>query len=301
MDAHTRDDRAGLADSLSDHHRDVRIRLRADVSRQDWLEGRPAVRRQSRVESDLHADPIRDAEPASRLSGHFGRLGNDHLDVRGDLEALSLDQSGPDSVFRLGVVGNRAATVDHGDELGERMNAIDLIHRLHQHRAWVNENLLSATNSLTDEQLHQQFPIGQGSIWKSLLHLYAAEFVWLEALQGDDNPLVQGDLPGKIPGNQLGEGGIASLDDLREKWGVLLQRWNNYLADLSPMLLDESVFKVAFGTGKRVATRRFDVLLHVCTHAQYTTAQVVNILRQVGVEKLPETMLISLARKEMQP
>lgn len=176
--------------------------------------------------------------------------------------------------------------------------AITLIHRLHKHRAWVNENLLAAGSTLSDEQLRREFRIGQGSIWKSLLHLYAAEFVWLEALLGNDNPLVQGDLPGRIPGNQMGEGGIASLDDLHEKWATLQQRWDSYLADLSPNSLDEPVYKFAFSTGKRVATRRSDVLLHVCTHAQYTTAQVVNMLRQAGVEKLPETMLISLARRE---
>jgi uncharacterized damage-inducible protein DinB len=176
--------------------------------------------------------------------------------------------------------------------------AIALIHRLHQHRVWVNENLLAASSVLSDEQLQRESLIGQGSIWKSLLHLYAAEFVWLEALFGNNDPLVQGDLPGRIPGNQLGEGGIAPLDELREKWAGLQQRWGGYLADLTPDSLDEPVFKVAFSTGKRVATRRFDVLLHVCTHAQYTTAQVVNVLRQVGVEKLPETMLISLARRE---
>jgi uncharacterized damage-inducible protein DinB len=57
------------------------------------------------------------------------------------------------------------------------MNAINLIQRLHQHRAWVNENLLAAATALSDDQLRQEFQIGQGSIWKSLLHLYAAEFV----------------------------------------------------------------------------------------------------------------------------
>jgi uncharacterized damage-inducible protein DinB len=96
----------------------------------------------------------------------------------------------------------------------------------------------------------------------------------------------------------MGEGGIASLDELREKWAVLQQRWDRYLAELSPESLDDPVYKVALSSGTRLATRRSDVLLHVCTHAQYTTAQVVNMLRQAGVEKLPETMLISLARRE---
>ena len=180
------------------------------------------------------------------------------------------------------------------------MNAVDPVQRLHQHRAWVNGNLLTTAASLSDDQLKLPFQIGQGSIWKSLIHLYAAEFVWLEALQGNDDPLIQGDLPGKLPGNQQGEGGITDLDDLRQKWSALEQRWSGYLASLTPESLDELVYKksTSYGLGKRFGTRRADVLLHVCTHAHYTAAQVVNMLRQAGADKLPETMLISLARQE---
>ena len=180
------------------------------------------------------------------------------------------------------------------------MKAVDLVQRLHQHRAWVNGNLLTTAASLSDEQLRSPFQIGQGSIWKSLVHLYAAEFVWLEALLGNDDPLIQGDLPGKLPGNQQGQGRITDLDDLRHKWIALEQRWSGYLASLTPESLDELVYKksTSYGLGRRYATRRADVLLHVCTHAHYTAAQVVNILRQAGAVKLPETMLISLARQE---
>jgi len=180
------------------------------------------------------------------------------------------------------------------------MNAVELIQRLHQHRAWVNCNLLTAAATLSDGRLRSPFAIGQGSIWKSLVHLYAGEYVWLEALLGDDDPLLPGDLPGKVPGNQQGEGGITGLDDLRQKWSALEQRWAGYLASLTPEALEELVHKksTSSGLGKRWGTRRADVLLHVCTHAHYTAAQVVNMLRQTGVETLPETMLISLARHE---
>ena len=177
------------------------------------------------------------------------------------------------------------------------MNAVELLQRLHQHRAWVNGNLLAAAASLSHEQLRSEFPIGQGSVWKSLLHLYAAENVWLEALLGNEAFLVPGDLPGKIPGNQQGEGGVTGLDDLRQKWSALDRRWVGYLAALTPAALEEAVYRKS-SLGQRFGTRRGDVLLHVCTHAHYTAAQVINMLRQAGVEKLPETMLISLARHE---
>jgi uncharacterized damage-inducible protein DinB len=177
------------------------------------------------------------------------------------------------------------------------MSVVELLQRLHEHRAWVNGNLLSAAATLSDEQLRSAFPIGQGSVWQSLLHLYAAEYVWLEALFGNEAFLVPGDLPGKIPGNQQGEGGVIGLDDLRQKWSALEQRWIGYLASLTPPALAEVVYRKS-SSGQRFGTRRSDVLLHVCTHAHYTAAQVVNMLRHVGVEKLPDTMLISLARQK---
>src|SRR5579871_4674175 len=98
------------------------------------------------------------------------------------------------------------------------MNAVDLLKRVHQHRAWVNGNLLTAAASLSGQQLHSPFAIGQGSIWKSLVHLYAAEYVWLETLLGNEEFVVPGDLPGNLPGNQQGEGGVTDLADLRLKW-----------------------------------------------------------------------------------
>ena len=178
------------------------------------------------------------------------------------------------------------------------MNAVDLLKRLHQHRAWVNDNLLTVSAQLSEEQLRSPFQIGQGSIWNSLTHLYAAEYVWLEALLGNEASLAPGDVPGKLPGNQLGEGGITDLSDLRQKWSALELRWQDYLASLTPEFLEEVVYRKSSSTGQRFGTRRADVLLHVCTHAHYTAAQVINMLRQSGVEKLPETMLISLARQE---
>jgi hypothetical protein len=50
--------------------------------------------------------------------------------------------------------------------------------------------------------------------------------------------------------------------------------------------------------GQPMGTSLLDVLLHVCTHAHYTAAQAINILRHLGVSPLPDPMLITLARQE---
>lgn len=181
------------------------------------------------------------------------------------------------------------------------MDSVKVIQRLHEHRAWVNRNLLEAAARLSEAQLHSQFPIGQGSIWKSLVHMYAAEYVWLEALRGDEDTVVQGDLPGKLPGNQQGKDRITSLQELQTLWSTLEQRWSDVLRNLRADSLEEIVYRKSTSSlvGNRFGTRRCDVLLHVCTHAQYTTAQIVNMLRHCGAEKLPETMLILMARREL--
>jgi uncharacterized damage-inducible protein DinB len=176
-------------------------------------------------------------------------------------------------------------------------SAVTILQRLHQHRAWVNENLLAAAATLTDEQLQKTFAIGQGAVCMSLLHLCAAEWVWLEALLGNGDTVFPGDVGGKLPGNQLGEGAIKNFAELRDRWQALDRRWQEYLTKLTPESLDDPVEKVASSTGQRFATRRSDVLLHVATHAHYTAAQVVNMLRQLGVEKLPETMMTTMARQ----
>src|SRR4051812_30878334 len=176
--------------------------------------------------------------------------------------------------------------------------AVNVVRRLHEHRAWVNNQLLAASKTLSDDALRAPLAIGQGSVWKSLLHLLAAEFVWLEALRGNEQGLLAGDLPDKLPGNQQGIGGIRSLAELGSRWRELEGRWQAYLAELSADSLDDLVYRVS-SDGQRRATRRLDTLLHVSTHAHYTAAQVMNMLRQLGVRDLPDPMLISMARRQM--
>lgn len=180
------------------------------------------------------------------------------------------------------------------------MTAIELVLRLQQHRMWVNANLMTVAASLSDQQRRALHAIGQGSIWKSLMHLYGAEYVWLEALIGNEDPLLPGDLPGMIPGNQQADNAIATFEELQQRWAALEERWMVYLSQLTPESLDDPIAKVTSLTGQRATTRRSDILLHLCTHGQYTTAQVMNMLRHEGVTPLPDVMLIALARRDNQ-
>lgn len=178
------------------------------------------------------------------------------------------------------------------------MSSLDVVRRLHQHRAWVNAILLTAAEKLDADALQRPLAIGQGSLWRSLMHMYGAEYVWLEVLRGNETALLPGDLPDQLPGNQAGEGGITTLAELKSRWLAREERWRDYLAGLTESQLDDLVYRLS-SYGPRRATRRLDVLLHVCTHAHYTAAQTINMLRQLGATELPNPMLITLARDEL--
>lgn len=174
------------------------------------------------------------------------------------------------------------------------------LQRLHEHRAWANQQIWTTVDRLTETELQREFAIGQGSVWKTLTHLYAAEYIWLAALQGEVSPVAPGDLPNQLPGNQQGDGRAESWPELRKRWEVLQQNWSDYLATLSEAELDQPVMKTSSRHHERppAVTPRRDVLLHVCTHAQYTIAQLVNMLRQLKVAPLPDVMLITMSRAE---
>jgi len=167
------------------------------------------------------------------------------------------------------------------------MDAPRLIRRMHQHRRWTNGRLLEAARTLTDEQRHRTCSIGQGSLWATLMHLYVVEVLWLEVLTGRADA-------------QRGDGSdVRSLDHLERAWTAHDEHWQRYLDSLTPDILDQPIKRI----NSRGETTRFavsDVLIHVCTHAQYTAAQGVNILRQLGwdAEPLPDLQLITMSRFE---
>jgi len=140
------------------------------------------------------------------------------------------------------------------------MQSDEMIRRLHGHRMWCNRRLREAVGELTDAQLQQTFDMGRGSLWHTLAHLYGAEYVWLATLTGETRAsLPTGD-------------SFETRADLFNAWDALDKRWQAYLRDLTPDQLNAPITKRAAG-GKTHTTPTHDALLHVCTHAQYTTAQ----------------------------
>jgi len=121
LDACPGDYRADLADSLPGHPGQLWVRVRSGDPSKSSVAGGIALRHQPCGEPDLHADPVRDEKPAAGCGGYSDRLDHNHLVRHRHMAALQMGRCGSSAVFRLGVAGDGAATLDHSDELGKIM------------------------------------------------------------------------------------------------------------------------------------------------------------------------------------
>lgn len=159
------------------------------------------------------------------------------------------------------------------------------IRRLHEHRLWTRLRLIDVAVRLSPEQLNRAFPIGFGSVLANLHHMHVTERAWIMALHGEPDA----DMPALET--------FAGLGDLLRRWSDVDDQWDAYLDRLDATELQREVRRKN-RAGLVQSTTAHDVLLHVCTHAFYHAAQAVNMFRHLGVEELPNTNLITMAREQ---
>ncbi len=163
-------------------------------------------------------------------------------------------------------MGETAATAGRRRET---VMPLDTIQRLFWHNDWANGKLLDAAGRLADDALDRAFPIGPGSIRKTLYHIFIAEWLWLRRW-GGVSPR-KGEEPREF----------VRLDELAVEWRSLVAQRRGYLTGLSATDLPRAVTY----SNLRGDTHTFalgHLLIHVATHGVHHRAQVVNMLRQVG-------------------
>src|SRR5436190_1661815 len=81
--------------------------------------------------------------------------------------------------------------------------------------------------------------------------------------------------------------------------GLMAQsnQWKDWINNASEMAL-EHVFQYYNTKREMFKQPVFQVILHVFNHDNYHRGQLVNMLRQVGIEKIPQTDFIIWSRKK---
>ncbi len=142
------------------------------------------------------------------------------------------------------------------------------------HDRWANGLMYEACKGLSEEQFHQRFEMGEGSLHDNLVHNLGAMRGWTDVLN-------------EVPNRDRLEEGRYTLEEIVELHASVTEDF------------EKAAFRQSFNTvihrdrGERsYAFPVGGILSHVMTHSMHHRAQCLNMLRHLGVEQLPQSSVM---------
>ena len=161
----------------------------------------------------------------------------------------------------------------------------ELLKQLTDYQQWANQQVLAIIQNLPEEKIHAEGASSFHSIYKTVLHIWDAESVWWQRVKLQERIIMPSlEFNGNI---QDASAGLMQQDLL----------WKNWVEHASDMSLEHTT---QYYNTKRENFKQpvWQIVLHVVNHSTYHRGQLINMLRQVGVEKLPQTDFIIWTRKK---
>jgi len=148
----------------------------------------------------------------------------------------------------------------------------DPLRILFSHDRWATEQVLDACSRLSEEQFHQRFEMGPGSLHDTLTHIVGAMRAWTDTLGARARrPRIEDDGQRRTP---------AALRALHD------EALQDFMTEFGRGALDDVVTHVT-RTGLTFQMNRSAIGVHVATHGMHHRAQCLNMLRRLGVHPLP--------------
>lgn len=148
---------------------------------------------------------------------------------------------------------------------------------------WANEKMLEAVLQLTGNQQQQEIKSSFPSIHKTCLHIWDASSIWWQRLHMHEQIVVPS-LAFHPAMNDVANGLLAQ----NKQW----KEWEDGTTEAD--LEKELPYKTMKGDACKQPVK--DILLHLFNHGTYHRGQLVTLLRQVGVEKMPKTDYVDFSR-----
>jgi uncharacterized damage-inducible protein DinB len=149
---------------------------------------------------------------------------------------------------------------------------MDLLDRLLGHDAWTTRELLLRCRALTDAQLDREFDIGPRTVRATLRHIVLNVGVWTDLMAGKPpraRPIDSG-IDSLLAWHEAAAADLAALARDVAARGA----WDETFADT----LDVPPMRKPIGGG----------IAHVITHSMHHRAQVLYMLRRLGLTEVPE-------------
>ena len=159
----------------------------------------------------------------------------------------------------------------------------ELLRTLFQYNQWADRRLLDACSPLTNEQFTRDLGSSFRSVRDTLVHLYGAEWVWNERMEG------------RSPTSLVSGAGFPDLASVRARLEEMDSYYLDFVTRLTQQDLDR-VFAYKSFAGEEFSNPVWQTLHQLSNHASYHRGQVVTLLRQLGA-KPATTDLIAFYRE----
>jgi uncharacterized damage-inducible protein DinB len=131
--------------------------------------------------------------------------------------------------------------------------------------AWASQRLVAAASQLSAEQLNRDFGTADRGVLGTLVHVFAADRIWLARLTGQPNPEFITDAD-------------RSLSVLENEWPLLHDRWKQWAHSLTDGDV-ETVITYKDLKGNQWKQPLWRLVLHAVNHGTHHRGQVSGFLR----------------------
>jgi uncharacterized damage-inducible protein DinB len=161
----------------------------------------------------------------------------------------------------------------------------EILQQLTAYNIWANALLMEVLKRLHGELHQKEIPSSFNSLQKTVLHMWNAESIWWQRMK----------LQERITGPMESFNG--KMQDAIEGLTLQNKQWNEWINKAQEHHL-QHVFQYQNFKGEQFKQPIYQMLLHLFNHGTYHRGQIVNMLRQLGVEKIPQTDFIVWSRKK---
>ena len=161
----------------------------------------------------------------------------------------------------------------------------ELLRQFAAYNGWANQKLCEVVLALPAEQQIRELPSSFISIQKTLLHMWDAESIWWQRLKLQEHIIA--------PSSNF----AGTTQDVVSGLQLQDRQWEEWLNNATEMGLNH-VFSYFNSKREHFKQPTYQMFLHVMNHNTYHRGQLVNMLRQLGVQKIPQTDFVVWSRKK---
>lgn len=162
----------------------------------------------------------------------------------------------------------------------------EILQQYATYNIWANQKLAELIQTLPLEILNMTLPSSYTTIHATLLHMYDAESIWWQRMKLQEVITV--------PSNAF----KGTTTDVSTSLLHQNKLWETWVGNASLAAL-EHVFMYQNSRKEQFKQPIYQMIIHVFNHGTYHRGQLVNMLRQAGIEKIPQTDFIVWSRKKL--